>query len=198
MSAVAGNQFFTGTLNNASQLPDLEAGVANIASNLAVNGNETIAGNLTVTGTITPGTFTNLVNAVTATAITRPLLASESGNTFAVAKAAVIMNFDLPTPALGLNYTFVQSNPAVGGTVLIRSTTDGTTLVATMGGLLGAGVANELVGDVAMTTLENNVTFAAASVAGDNVTVRCVSTNVAADTLTWLVSGAASATNHLT
>ena len=184
---VAGNQFFSGTRNNASQIPDLEAGIANIA------------GNLTVNGSITPGTYTNLVNAVTATAITRPLLASESGNTFAVTKAAVAMNFDLPTPALGLNYTFVQSNPAVGGaTVLIRSTTDGTTLVATMGGLLGAGVANELVGDAAMTTLENNVTFAAASVAGDNVTVRCVSTNVAANTLTWLVSGAASATLHLT
>ena len=53
MSAVAGNQFFKGTLNNASQLPALEAGVANIASNLAVNGNETIAGNLAVNGTTT-------------------------------------------------------------------------------------------------------------------------------------------------
>ena len=100
---------------------------------------------------------------------------------------------------MGLNYTFVQANPAVGGsTVVVRSTTDGTTLVGTMGGNLGAGVANELVGNAAMTTLAGNITFAAGSVAGDNVTVRCVSTNTTVNRLTWLVSGFASATGQLT
>jgi len=48
----SGNQFFTGTRNNAAQIPALEAGVANIASDLTVNGNETIAGSLTVTGAV--------------------------------------------------------------------------------------------------------------------------------------------------
>ena len=52
MSAVAGNQFFTGTLNNASQTPALEAGVANIASNLAVNGDLDISGNTGITTSI--------------------------------------------------------------------------------------------------------------------------------------------------
>jgi hypothetical protein len=185
---VAGNQSYTSVVDLAAQLPSLNVG-----------GGLNVGGDLTVGGSINPGTFTNRVAALTATAATRQVTAAESGSTFAITKVAVALNFDLPTPALGLNYTFVQANPAVGGsTVLIRSTTDGTTLVATMGGNLGAGVANELVGDAAMTTLVNSITFAATSVAGDNVTVRCVSTNVAANTLTWLVSGFASATGQLT
>jgi len=161
----------------------------------------TVLGNLVVNGTITPaGGGLNPVIPITTTAVTRPVTAAESGSTFAITKnAAVALTLNLPTPALGLNYTFTQVSPAVGGnTIVINATTNGTVVVGTMGGeLQNFGATSVLVGDAAMTALDSTLTFAASSVASDFVRVQCVSTNTAANTLTWVVNGDMSAATQI-
>ena len=149
--AVSGNSTVNG--NSTVHGNSTVNGNSAVTGNLAVTGNETIGGNLVVSGTITPaGGGLNPVIAITTTAITRPVTAAESGSTFAITKAAVAMTLNLPTPALGLHYTFTQVSVAAAGTIIINSTTNGTVLVKTMGGLLqmnaaGGAASSILVGE---------------------------------------------------
>jgi hypothetical protein len=114
---VAGNQFFSGTRNNASQIPALEAGIANIA------------GNLTVNGAITPGTYTEKsINIAASTAslsatngITT-LAAADSGSTYLLNQNASGFHqaIVLPPAVVGLTYNFVVVDATPGSTISIQ------------------------------------------------------------------------------
>lgn len=109
------------------------------------------------------------------------LSAADSGAFVAVRSGNDIK---LPTPAVGLNYTFFAAEDIVTDAATIASTTNGTTTAALMfGSITDGGAADPLVNETTITL--------AAGTATDTVVIRayCVGTGTTANDNTWLIEG---------
>ena len=109
------------------------------------------------------------------------LSAADSGALVAVRSGNDIK---LPTPAVGLNYTFFAAEDIVTDNATIASTTDGSTTEALMfGSITDGGAADPLVNETTITL--------AAGTATDTVVIRayCVGTGTTANDNTWLIEG---------
>ena len=119
---------------------------------------------------------------------TGTLSAADSG-------AIVILNdnvaLKLPTPAVGLEYTFVLDTNMGSNTGTITSTTDGSTAEELFFGVID--VANSAV----QVTNKDVITFADAATIGDFVVCKCVSTSTTGGDPTWFVSGAGEASSSI-
>jgi hypothetical protein len=109
------------------------------------------------------------------------LSAADSGAYVAVRSGNDIL---LPTPAVGLNYTFFAAEDIVTDAATIKSTTDGTTPAALMfGSITDGGAADPLVNETTITLVAGTAT--------DTVVIRayCVGTGTTANDNTWLIEG---------
>jgi len=109
------------------------------------------------------------------------LSAADSGALVAVRSGNDIK---LPTPAVGLNYTFFAAEDIVTDNATIASTTDGSTTEALMFGSITDGGAADPV--------DNDTTISlVAGTATDSVVIRayCVGTGTTANDNTWLIEG---------
>jgi hypothetical protein len=109
------------------------------------------------------------------------LSAADSGAYVAVRSGNDIL---LPTPAVGLNYTFFAAENIVTDAATIKSTTNGTTPEALMfGSITDGGAADPLVNETTITLVAGTAT--------DTVVIRayCVGTGTTANDNTWLIEG---------
>ena len=109
--------------------------------------------------------------------------------------AIVILNdnvaLKLPTPAVGLEYTFVLDTDMGSNTGTITSTTDGSTAEELFFGVID--VNNSAV----QVTNKDVITFNDAATIGDFVVCKCVSTSTTGGGSTWFVSGAGEASGSI-
>jgi hypothetical protein len=111
--------------------------------------------------------------------------------------AIVILNDDvdlkLPTPAVGLEYTFVLDAAMGANGATITSTTDGSSASNLFFGIVD-------VNDATVQVANNDVITFVASTAteGDTVNCKCVSATTTTNSPTWLVTGAAEASGSVT
>ena len=99
----------------------------------------------------------------------------------------------LPTPAVGLNYTFFAAEDIDTTDATIKSTSDGSSAVAVMfGSITDGGAADPIDNDTTLTL--NNGT------AKDAVIIRayCVATGTSTNDNTWLIEGQTGATGSVT
>lgn len=99
----------------------------------------------------------------------------------------------LPTPAVGLNYTFFAAEDIASTDATIKSTSNGSSVVALMFGSITDGGAADPVDNHGTLTLNNGT-------AKDAVIIRayCVATGTTADDNTWLIEGQTGATGSVT
>ena len=126
---------------------------------------------------------------------------SVAGTTFTGARkklrvsAASAYNINLPTPELGIEYTFVYSVAHGSNDVTITSTSDGSTGVNLFTGTL-------LDGNSSMVVQKDNldvITFVGGTATiGDFVKVVCIGTGVTAGDPTWYVEARADADGAIT
>ena len=109
------------------------------------------------------------------------LSAADSGAFVAVRSGNDIK---LPTPAVGLNYTFFAAEDITTTNATIASTTDGSTTAALMFGTITDGNAADPVDNDTTITLNQGT-------ATDSVVIRayCVGTGVTPNDNTWLIEG---------
>jgi len=111
--------------------------------------------------------------------------------------AVVVLNDDidlkLPTPAVGLEYTFVLDAAMGSNGATVTATTDGSTAEE-----LFFGIAD--VNDATVAIADKDVITFVASVAteGDFVNVKCVSATTTGNNPTWFVTGAGEASGSIT
>ena len=118
------------------------------------------------------------------------LSAADSGALVAVRSANDIK---LPTPAVGLNYTFFAAEDITTTNATISSTTDGNTTEALMfGSITDGGAADPIDNDTTLTLNQGTAT--------DSVIIRayCVGTGTATNDNTWLIEGQTGATGSVT
>jgi hypothetical protein len=121
---------------------------------------------------------------------TGTLSAADSG-------AVVVVNdnvaLKLPTPAVGLEYTFVLDAAMGSNGATITSTTDGSTAEELFFGLLD-------INDATVQVVDKDVLTFAASTAteGDFINCKCVSAAITGNNPTWFVTGAGEANNSIT
>ena len=157
---IAGNQFYTGMSTLAQQLPQLNVGDLKVA------------GDLTVAGAIRPGTFTNRVVAVTASAVVVNLTPSDSGTTYALTQTGVAQTINLPAPSvsLGVKFKFVNVANAGANIVIISQNTVPAT-VALQAGTQSLVGASPVDGSAPTGT---SAFAGGASLVGDSLTLECV------------------------
>jgi hypothetical protein len=118
------------------------------------------------------------------------LSAADSGALVAVRSANDIK---LPTPAVGLNYTFFAAEDITTTNATISSTTDGNTTEALMfGSITDGGAADPIDNDTTLTLNQGTAT--------DSVIIRayCVGTGTTTNDNTWLIEGQTGATGSVT
>jgi hypothetical protein len=146
---------------------------------------------LSVAGTTFTGARKKLGDSITSTTA---LSAKESGGVVRVS-AASAYNINLPTPELGIEYTFVYSVAHGSNDVTITSTSDGSTGVNLFTGTL-------LDGNSSMVVQKDNldvITFVGGTATiGDFVKVVCIGTGVTAGDPTWYVEARADADGAIT
>jgi|DEB0MinimDraft_4_1074332.scaffolds.fasta_scaffold32297_2 hypothetical protein len=109
------------------------------------------------------------------------LSAADSGAYVAVKSGNDIK---LPTPAVGLNYTFFAAEDIATTDATIKSTSDGSSVVALMfGSITDGGAADPIDNDSTLTLNQGTAT--------DSVVIRayCVGTGTTANDQTWLIEG---------
>jgi len=121
---------------------------------------------------------------------TSTLSAADSGAIVIVNDAVALK---LPTPAVGLEYTFVLDAAMGGSGATITSTTDGSTAEELFFGSID--VANS-----ALPVADKDVLTFAASTAteGDFIECKCVSSVITGNNPTWFVNGVGDATGAIT
>ena len=109
------------------------------------------------------------------------LSAADSGAYVAVKSGNDIK---LPTPEVGLNYTFFAAEDIASTDATIKSTSDGSAVVALMFGSITDGGAADPIDNDSTLTLNNGT-------ATDSVIIRayCVGTGTSASNQTWLIEG---------
>lgn len=118
------------------------------------------------------------------------LTAAQSGSLVAVRSGNDIK---LPTPAVGLSYTFFAAEDITTTDATIVSTSDGSTAATLMFGSITDGGAADPIDD------DNTLTLNAGT-ATDSVVIRayCVSSTTTAGANTWLIEGQTGATGSVT
>lgn len=118
------------------------------------------------------------------------LSAADSGAYVAVKSGNDIK---LPTPAVGLNYTFFAAEDITSTDATIKSTSDGSSVVALMFGSITDGGAADPIDNDSTLTLNNGT-------ATDSVVIRayCVGTGTSTNDQTWLIEGQTGATGSVT
>ena len=101
--------------------------------------------------------------------------------------------FSLPTPALGLTYTFGLTVALSGATVTIDSTTDGSTSSNLFTGILNNSGESDQIINVGTIAFANT-----AAAEGDVVKVTCISTTTTSGNPTWFVEAHCSTSNGIT
>lgn len=117
------------------------------------------------------------------------LSAADSGAYVAVRSGNDIK---LPTPAVGLNYTFFAAEDIATDAATIKSTSNGSTVTALMFGSITDGGAADPINNDGVLTITTN--------AADNVIIRayCVATGTSANDNTWLIEGQSGVVSAIT